>query len=127
MSDPKPFKFTDQFFIFPTKVFHDLSEDFDEGEKSAIGWARVPYHDLYNAHWFEGFSRNTNEKLGLEDKEGERLEMDLTVFFAADKKYLCTWGIKEFERNMNKFMAKLEPWINEQSGSEEDLIIGEEE
>jgi len=124
MSEPKPIKFTDQFFLFPARIFHDLSEDFDEGDKSTTGWVRVPYADFHRAHWFEGFSRNNQEKLGIESKEEP--EIDLTIIVIGDKKYLCTWSIKEFERKLNTFMAKLEPWIEEQSGAtEEDLTLGE--
>lgn len=94
-------KFTDDFMLIPVRVFHTELEDYDESGDFAIGWARIPYEHLYTATWWEAYPEGT---IGLAIKDGG---FDLTMIRTYENTYICTWGLKEFEKKLNDFMEKL--------------------
>lgn len=113
-------KFTDSFFLVPVQVFYGETENFDENSEFAVGWARIPYDDLYLANWFEGFNYG-KMPMGIE-REG----FDYTVIRTPNAQYNCTWSVKEFERELNKFMKKIEelhPEAGPDARQEDDLVL----
>lgn len=108
-------KFTDAFFKIPVKVFRDETENFDESTDSATAWARIPFDDLYLCDWYEGYSIGT---LGV---QADSAGFDVTVIRTPAHKYLCVWTMKEFEQELNKFMAKVDE--NADRNRENDLTI----
>lgn len=112
-------KFTDSFFLIPVQVFYDETENYDETQEFAVSWARIPYDDLYLANWYEGY--NQGKMAMATQTEG----FDCTVIRTPGAKYNCTWSMKEFERELNKFMKKIEELHPEHNGEvdENDLTL----
>lgn len=110
-------KFTDSYFMIPVRVFNTELEDYDETDDFGIGWARIHYGDLYACTWHEGYSTGT---IGLSTKtEG----FGLTIIRTPNWTYTCTWPMKEFEKKLNIFMAKVEIEQEAEDQTEEDLEL----
>lgn len=113
MPDPK---FTDYFLLIPVRVYHIDLEDWDESDDFGTAWARIHYSDLELATWHEGYAKG---KLGLSTKESG---FDLTIIRTPSTVYYCTLAMKEFERDLNKFMKKINELMPEPP-PEEDLEL----
>lgn len=114
-------KFTDFFIKLPVRVYKTELEEFEDTdtEDFAIAWARIHFEDLYTATWHEGYGKGT---LGLSTKENG---FDFTIVRTDKLTYYCTYSIKEFERELNKFISKIESLIPEpeDTQTEEDLEL----
>lgn len=110
-------KFTDTFFLIPVRVFHTELEDYDDTGDFATAWARVPCEDLYNsATWYEAYPQGV---MGMAVPERG---FELTVLRTLNCVYLCTLPLKEFEKNLNKFMDKMD-LLDEKNAKEDDLTL----
>lgn len=111
-------KFTDDFFVFPIKIYdgYSLKRALKEEEDNLslgpvpadwiVGHIRIPGRDLSKMVWHDGFSRDRT----VEDvhKEG----FDTTVVISdIYGEFVCTWNRKKFEAKLDEFMEK---WNNEE-------------
>lgn len=112
-------KFTDTFFLIPVRVYHTELEDLEADDATgdfATAWCRIPCEDFYNgACWYQAYPQGT---MGIQTAEKG---FELTIIRTANCSYLCTWPMKEFERELNKFMKKMEEM--EKSTEEDDLTV----
>lgn len=107
-------KYTETFFLIPVRVYHEDLEDFDSTGDFGIGWARVPWEDFGTATWHEGYPKGT---LGMATvTEG----FELTIVTTISHKYICTWPMKQFEKELNKFMTKIDELFKDNPDKEED-------
>lgn len=108
-------KFTDSFFLIPIQVFNDETENYDETTEFAVAWARIPYDDLYLANWYEGFNQN---KMAMSIQSDG---FDFTSIRTPNAHYNCVWPMKQFEKELNTFMKKMEE-IHPETPQEDDLV-----
>lgn len=112
-------KFTDEFFLIPVRVFRHELEDFEETGEEVVGWARIHYTSLQLCTWHEGYPYGT-DAIEFKDNTG----LPLTIVRCPDYSYYCTWPIKQFEKELNKFMKKVdELFPQDLEQTEEDLDI----
>ncbi len=95
-------KFTESFMLVPVRVYNTELEDFDEINDYATSWARIHYVDLMSATWYQAYGH------GIMGVQAEANGFDITVIRTQNACYLCTLGIKEFERQLNAFMRKID-------------------
>src|ERR1700760_4368514 len=94
-------KHTDLFMKIPVRVYRTELEDFDELDEFGVGWARIHYSDLMLCTWYEAYGKDT---VGV----GEQTRFTMTVIRCGNVSYLCNWTIVEFEKELNKFMKKID-------------------
>lgn len=106
-------KFTDDFFMFPIKIYDGFSlrkalkEEEDEFNSAPVpidwvtGFARIPGRDLDKLMWHDGFSRDRSVESVAQ--EG----FDTTVVISdIYGEFISTWPRKKFEAKLDEFMEK---------------------
>lgn len=106
-------KHTDLFMKIPVRVYRTELEDYDEIDEFGVGWARIHYTDLMLPTWYEAYGKET---IGV----GEKTSFNMTIVRCNGLSYLCTWSIREFERELNKFMEKIDEILPQDSTNEEE-------
>ncbi|KAH0537437.1 hypothetical protein GP486_008828, partial [Trichoglossum hirsutum] len=97
-------KFTDTFMLVPVRAYNTELEDVDETNDYATAWARIHYTDLITATWYQGYK----EMMGIQAEANNGTGFNITVIRTPNAYYLCTLTIKEFERQLNIFMRKVD-------------------
>ena len=108
-------KFTDDFFMFPIKVYDGFSlkkaleaedKETTEGPLAidwVMGYARIPAKDLSRMMWHDGFSRERS----VEDVANNGFDLTIVVSDMHGE-FVSTWPRKRFEEKINEFMEKWE-------------------
>lgn len=103
----------ERFFEFPIRIYdgfsleraYELEDNISQRVEGdwIIGKAKVPFEAVTSMAWHDIFSRAK----GVDDVEKEGF--DLTYIRTKDYgEFMCTWGRKEFEERLGKFMDKFE-------------------
>jgi hypothetical protein len=109
--------FTDQFFVFPIKVYDGFSARMAERQEEDLntpveadwhkGWVRMPYQEFEQGkvYWFDSFSNGRN--VAEEGFDGTHLYSERFGNFTS------TWDRKKFEEKLNEFFSKREQKVKE--------------